>query len=102
MEKEPLTPSPEQEPHYIDTFDELMSLGAEGLGKGMKVSFQPFGRYNEGRQVGTVRIWPDAPDRISISFMGSKLGSDYPDSEHVTRENFKERKDVWKIQKVVE
>ncbi len=87
----------EQTPEYIQTFDQLAALGAVGLGKGKKVSFQPWGRYEEGKQTGTVRIWEEDPNQLSISFMGSKVGVKYPDSERITRENFDERKDIWKI-----
>jgi hypothetical protein len=94
------SPIPEQEPPFIQSFDELAALGSEVFDGGTQVTFQPHGRYEEGRQTGKVRIWKDSPDVISITFMGSKVGVAYPDSERITRENFEARKDTWKIRKV--
>ncbi len=82
---------------YIKSFDELFALGAEGL-DGQEITFQPVGRYNEGRQKGNVRVWEGHPDLINIEFMGSKGGVLCPDAERITRENFDERKDILKIQ----
>jgi hypothetical protein len=82
---------------YIQSFDELATLGAPGF-SGKEVTFQPVGRYDNERQKGTVRIWEEDPDLISIYFMGSKVGIPYPDSERITREDFESRKDILKIQ----
>ncbi len=91
----------ERGPHLINTFDELAALASLEFGKGEEVSFQPHGRYFGERQVGTVRMWEGEPDIISINFMGSKaLGVEQPDNERITRDQFEERKDTWKIQKV--
>ncbi len=84
---------------YIQTFDELRALGKVGFEGGERVTFQPYGRYEEGRQEGVVRLWEEAPDVIQIKFMGSKAGVPYPDDERVTREQFEARKDIWKIRK---
>jgi len=92
-------PQYEREPDFIQTFDELMALGGE-FGKGTEVSFQPWGRYDNERQVGTVRIWEGENNIISINFMGSKVGIKQPDNERIKREQFEERKDIWKIQKI--
>jgi hypothetical protein len=72
-------------PDFIQTFDELAALASLEFGEGQEVSFQPHGRYEEGRQVGTVRMWAGEPDIISINFMGSKVGIEQPDNERVTR-----------------
>jgi len=85
---------------YIQSFDELKALGAVGIDGGQEVTFQPWGRYDNERQTGNVRLWEDSPDVISIPFMGSKVGVAYPDSERITRNQFDERKDIWKIRKV--
>ena len=85
---------------YIQTFDELRVLGAVGFEGGKTVTFQPWGRYEEQRQTGTVRLWEENSDAISIEFMGSKVGVRYPDSERITRAQFAERKDTWKIRMV--
>ncbi len=84
---------------YLQTFEELMELGSIQLGQGQEVTFQPWGRYENERQVGTVRLWKSNPDVIAIVFMGSKVGVPYPDSERVTKEQFEQRKDIWKIRK---
>lgn len=84
---------------YIKDFDELVALGAPGF-SGKEVTFQPVGRYFEGRQKGTVRTWEGHPDLINIQFMGSKMGVPYPDSERITREDFEKKKDTLKIQVV--
>ncbi len=84
---------------WVKDFNDLKKLGAVGLGTGQIVSFQPYGRYEEGRQTGNVRIWEEDPDLITINFMGSKVGIPYPDNERITRGNFDTRKDVLKIKK---
>ncbi len=97
----PNTPETEsvERADYIKDFDELFAMGGPAF-VGPKVTFQPVGRYFDERQTGTVRVWEGHSDLISIDFMGSKAGVPYPDSERITRENFEERKDTLKIQKV--
>ena len=90
----------EKGPDFMQTFDELAALASLEFGEGEEVSFQPYGRYENERQVGTVRMWNGEPDLISINFMGSKVGIKQPDNERITREQFDERKDTWKIQKI--
>ncbi len=92
--------SKEQIPEYVQTFDQLRELGSFEFAKGTQVSFQPHGRYEEGRQVGTVKLWEEDPNIITIKFMGSKMGISCPDGEHITRENFPQRKDTWQIRRV--
>lgn len=92
---------PQQErSNFIQTFDELAALSSLEFGTGQEVSFQPYGRYYGERQTGTVRMWEGEPDIISINFMGSKAGVEQPDNERVTRDQFEERNDTFKIQKV--
>lgn len=84
---------------YILDFNELKLLGSVGFGKGQTVSFQPCGRYEEGRQTGTVRIWEEDPNLVTINFLGSKVGIPYPDSERITLEKFDTIKHVLKVKK---
>ena len=46
----------EKSEDYIQDFDQLATLGSVEFDEGQKVSFQPWGRYEEERQVGTVRL----------------------------------------------
>ncbi len=90
----------EESEGYIQEFDQLATLGDINLGAGKKVSFQPWGRYDGERQVGTVRLWEEDPNLIHIVFRGSKAGVPYPDGERITRENFNQRKNIWQIREV--
>lgn len=87
----------EQREDYVQTFDQLQALGSVKLGKGQKVSFQPWNRYEDERQIGNVRLWEGYPNIIDITFMGSKAGIEYPDAERISREQWEKKKDVWKI-----
>lgn len=103
METPPIEQPQNQEagPQYIRNFDELFALGSTDFGEGTEVTFQPHGRYFDERQTGTVRVWDNEPDIISINFMGDKCGVKQPDNERITRGTFGERVDTLKIQKAV-
>ncbi len=91
----------EEKEAHIKDFDQLATLGSVEFGEGKEVSFQPWGRYDGERQVGTVRLWEGYPDLIHIVFTGSKAGIPYPDEERIEREKFNERKDIWQIKEEV-